>query len=188
MINLVKAAALAAACVLGASAANAVSLDPTSAPTGLSYTGSYSTPSDSNCPGSPCVKMNKNDYFLITADTGYTFDLTSFQFAFDGSAGGKNGLKVDYAPGTPGSFTLSVVSYPAGSVHTYNSGFLPLAGLTSLKFTDLEGGTSLVGNIQVNKYVPVTPTDGTVPLPAASVLLLGALGGFGLVRRRRKAA
>jgi hypothetical protein len=39
------------------------------------------------------------------------------------------------------------------------------------------------------RTVSLTPTDiGAVPLPAGAVLMLTAMGGFGLARRRRKAA
>lgn len=183
MKHFVKVAALSIAMACGASAGYAVPLDPISAPAGLSYSGSYSLPSDSNCPTSApsCVKLaaNGNGTFKITADAGYTFDLTSFAFSFDGKGG--NGLTVGYVAGTSGQFTVLEADYAQHTVHVYDLSPLPLSNLTMLSFTDVKGGTSLIGDIEITNVA-------AVPLPAAGLLLLGGLGGLGLLKRRRKTA
>ena len=175
----VKMAAVVAAAIIG-SAAHASTLNTVTAPMGLSYSGGFQTVNDSLCPNNgTCVKLNNNEAFTITAEPNYTFDVSSFDFGFNGN-GKANTLSVSVDGGAP--ISLTEVVYPKHNNFTYD--FSPdLSGIMSLSFTHSGGGTVVLGNIDAT-----VNTVSSVPLPAAGVLLLGAVGGIGAFKRRRKAA
>lgn len=71
--------------------------------------------------------------------------------------------------------------------NSVNYGFLsgaPLgAGIFDISLSAFQG-TSEIASSSIRVYVDTLPAP--VPLPAAGILLLGALGGLGKLRRRKK--
>lgn len=64
--------------------------------------------------------------------------------------------------------------------------FLLPAGITSGTWSI--SGQQALSHANLYGIVGANGTNGTVPLPATGLLLLGALGGFGIARRKRKKA
>lgn len=125
--------------------------------------------------GRPCMALNNNDVSVLTLVGGGTFSLGSFWFQFLGR-GAVN--------------TLTVVSDLGGvlflGVNTFgrNDGgqYLDLSGLTLFQnVTSVTFSSSLGGNVRIDDIVAA------IPVPAAGLLLFGALGGLAALRRRRKA-
>jgi hypothetical protein len=142
--------------------------------------------SGGNCPYADpaCLKLNNatgGGYpsAVMTLQSGGMFDLLSFQFQFSGT-GNPNTLTVSAAGYAPLTFTVGA-GYAKDTDYTY----YPVGGIfsnvSSVTFSSSTGGTVRIDTINAS---PVS----TIPLPAAGFLLVGALGGLGLMGRRRKAA
>lgn len=98
---------------------------------------------------------------------------------------------VDVDPDTPGWFMLKFGNNSSGN---NNYIFKNLADLTKLVWTSAQIGgimesSCFTGGDCKLSHITYTGDTSVVPLPAAGLLLLGALGGLGFAaRRRRKAA
>lgn len=130
--------------------------------------------------------LNANNAILNFAagfDTGFSFFYSSSVAAmvsvWDGLNGtgnllGQIALLGDGVNG-PGD--------PTGDFATWNAGGVAFSGIArSINF----GGTANQTGYDNITFGSATP--GAVPVPAAAPLLLGALAGLGLLRRRRRAA
>ena len=96
---------------------------------------------------------------------------------------------VDVNPNTPGYFILKFGVGGTAAVSHYF--FQNIADLTKLVWTDLQTNSLLSGCEVECRLSHVTTTGDApspVPVPAGGVLLLTALGGMALTRRRKKVA
>lgn len=111
---------------------------------------------------------------ILDIGSGTSLDATSFEVGFsDDSTYGAGLFDVTAADGAFASLSSQlyvVVDLPAGAAEQF--------------FAD--GSGSFVTSVSVYETSAATPPSGVVPLPAAGILLLGALAGSGLVLRRRK--
>lgn len=134
--------------------------------------------------GPPCLGLNDNETSVVTALDSSAFTVTSFWFQLLG-IGTDNTLTVSSSTG--GLIDLAVSEYDAndgGQVFDFSS--LPdfetfWSGITSLTFTSSNGGNVRIDDITLNGDVA------PIPLPAAAVTLLAALGLLGAVGARRRA-
>ena len=134
--------------------------------------------------GDHCLALNDNEVSVLTKVGGGTFSLASFWFELLGR--GKGGRE-------PILNTLTIMSNLGGLLNLgvlefdHNDGgqvfdltLLPLfQNVTSLIFTTTDGG-----NVRVDDLV-LAGGPSQVPLPAGGALLLMALAGVGLVKRRK---
>ncbi|MCK8485418.1 VPLPA-CTERM sorting domain-containing protein [Aliiroseovarius sp. S2029] len=92
---------------------------------------------------------------------------------------------VDVAPRTPGYFILKFGVGGTNAVSHYF--FQNIADLTKLVWTDAQTNSLLANCTSDCRLSHVTQTGDVspVPVPAGGVLLLTALGGFALMRRRK---
>jgi hypothetical protein len=124
----------------------------------------------STCPPTGgCLQLNNNETITV-AYLGGLFDVMSFTFRSPGSGG-----------------DLTIASNVAGSSQTISEslsgndmqqiGFPnDYNGILTFSWTNLENGSGRVDNLSL--------TIAPVPLPAAGLLLLAAIGGLSLMRRR----
>lgn len=94
---------------------------------------------------------------------------------------------VDISPNTPGYFILKFGVGGTSAVSHYF--FQNIADLTKLVWTD-DQTNSLLSGCETDcrlSHVTTTESISPVPLPAGGLLLLSALGGMALVRRRKAA-
>ena len=115
--------------------------------------------------------------FATVMGKGYSF---SFGLGYNNNSGTNE--KLSYAVGNlTGVIDLSTESLVVGVLKTMSFNFVSLSSLTTLTFADVgttpgDNGGPIVDNVVV----------ATVPLPAAAPLLLAALGGLAMLRRRRR--
>lgn len=158
--------------------------------------------------GSRCLKLNNNSLSTLTALDGSSFTVTSFWFKLlgkgtedgDGDGDGehqedrmKNALKIKDSPRNTlivesslgGFLKLSQQDYPNNTEGlVFDLTALPdfatkWTNVTSLNFSKKNSGNARIDDIEIDVAA--------VPVPAAGLLLIGALGALGAARRRRKA-
>lgn len=125
----------------------------------------------------PCLALNDNETSTLALVGGGVFTLDSFWFKLLGD-GTPNALIV-----TPyiGSIAQTAITLAVGAVYDHNTGYIytgPIANITSLVFSTIDGGNVRIDDISVS----------AVPLPAALPLLgagLAGLGGMSWLKRRR---
>jgi hypothetical protein len=112
---------------------------------------------------------------------GDTYGVSLFGAAQAGKLTWRKPLQLSFGPGGSGKLTVALTD------RTFNAGF---AGLDEGK----DGAATLKAKITYNAapsaapsslLASTTPTVAPVPLPAAGLLLLGALGSLGFFARRR---
>ena len=125
--------------------------------------------------GRPCMALNNNDVSVLTRVGGGTFSLASFWFQFLGR-GAVNTLTVVSDLG--GFLALDAATFGRNDDgQVFDSSALALfQNVTSVTFS-----SSLGGNVRIDDIVVAA-----IPVPAAGLLLFGALGGLAALRRRRK--
>ncbi|MCU4653551.1 VPLPA-CTERM sorting domain-containing protein [Roseibacterium sp. SDUM158016] len=190
MKSYLAGAFLALTLAFGASQASALTLDFSDESGGILGGGLFQLTTDhpsgnptvnsGNCAIAPCLEVTPNNNPNVTGGEivtlsrvgGGTFSVTEFWFQFLGRAL-DNTLRV-----TGGSSLVDFVqtSYP----HNNGGQTVSVAGLfdniTSISFQNLNRGSVRIDDIEVS----IAP----VPVPAAGLLLLTALGGMAFWRRR----
>jgi hypothetical protein len=193
------------------SSAGAVTIDFTGASSGTplvlrDYQFDYARIVNGNCNIKPYLALNPTETSVLTRVDGGTFTLSSIWFQLLGKAGGDddekekkekkekkdksavavekelNGLLIT-STGPAGSIRLG--QDPADGGYDHNKPYTYLFGdlfknVTSIIFTSYDGG-----NVRIDDLVVTSPPPAAVPLPAAGGLLLAAMAGMGMLRRRR---
>jgi hypothetical protein len=127
----------------------------------------------------PAVQLNPASTPIVDNATNWSELAGDSGDCFDAGCGSTGWVQSIFAIADAGnySFTFGVVNWDDQS---FDSG-LAISGLTV-------GNTVIIGPPVVPPTPPTTPPttppSGVVPLPAAGWMLLGALGGLGLMRRR----
>jgi hypothetical protein len=104
------------------------------------------------------------------------FNLTSLAFTLLGGGTG-NTLTITGVGGGNNSTSFSTPPLNHNEYYTPNFALL-FQGVSKITFSTTDGGNVRIDNIVASP----------VPLPAAGLLLLGGLGGFGFLARRRTAS
>lgn len=106
--------------------------------------------------------------------------ISELVFAAEGHGAFTGSLTINGVDTAIAGGTLNTAGGLTGSVFTF--GYIPVPAGTDPASTNEFYISAVTAGIDTNTTV------GTVPVPAAGLLLLGALGGLGVMRRRRKAA
>lgn len=127
-----------------------------------------------NCSAGNCLGLNQNETTTMTRIGGGSFSLASFWFQMLGRV---NTLTIQGSNGN--TITLGPPDYAKNTGYTWSDP-LKFANVTSVVFSVADGGNTRIDDIGVSVA--------TVPAPAAFGMLSLALGGLGLLRRRKLAA
>lgn len=125
-----------------------------------------------------------------------TGDVTSATGAFTALAGSTADLfDIDFSAAVPaavwtvGNFTFSATSYADFGTFGATQGFTAYGILTDITGTlDDTDATLLFSTQGNNALISFSTTTVSVPVPAGMLLMGTALAGFGVMRRRKKAA
>ena len=131
-----------------------------------------------NCPPgrAPCLAINKNERPKITEENSGVFSLTSFWYQL---LGDKAALTVTTDKGSLSFAAASNGNNDGG--HTVNTS--ALSSFMDIKYVSFDNVSGNPGNVRVDDLGVTNPA--AVPLPAAGLLLIAALGGLGAMRRRK---
>lgn len=130
-----------------------------------------------NCLSGQCLALNDNETTGMTlVSPPGPFTLASLYFKLLGNGTG-NTLTISGSNGTALSFSV-----PTYAKNTYHQALFTteFQDVTSIIFSTTEGG-----NVRIDD---VGATPAPIPLPGASLLLIGGLGALGAVSRRKRAA
>lgn len=162
---------------MGATQASAVTVepDPVTAIAGLTVVG-HENP-NGNCPsgvGKCWLLTGTSKQLTLTAATGYSFQLSSFEYLF--TSGGNPELELFYNGSATSAISLTGNN---GVTNIWSAG--PSPALTSLVFKDTGNGNVRLGSVDITVIPPI-------PLPAAGLGLIGAVAMLlGFKARRRTA-
>lgn len=135
-----------------------------------------------NCLDGSCAALSDNDSFTMSLASGEAFDFTSFSFQFIGKGSDKKGDNtLTVTADNAATISFSTKDFTKNSFHTLTLDEDLFSGVRSLTFTTSHGG-----NIRLDSFDAAAVSQ--VPLPATIWLSAAALGGLGLMRRRKKQA
>jgi hypothetical protein len=126
-----------------------------------------------NCPiAAPCIKLNKTDELTITYSGG-PFSITGFSYTLQG-----NPSSFELVGGMSQLYTSTAWSNPSTQIYT--------AVVNTPEFSQFKIKPTGTGTFRIGGFTGAAPMPmSAVPLPAAGMLLLTALGGFAAFGRRK---
>lgn len=132
----------------------------------------------------PCLALNKLETSILTRVDGGVFTLSSIWFYLAGVASETAGLNDLVVTSTGPAASIRLGQAPADGGYAHNTEYVVDFGdlfkdVTSIIFSSYLGQ----GNVRIDDLVVSSPAP--VPLPAAGGLLLAAMAGIGMLRRRR---
>ncbi len=133
--------------------------------------------------GRPCLALNDNETSTVTTLDSSAFAVSSFWFQLLGQ-GTDNTLTVTSSAG--GTLSLPVSTYDhndGGQVFDFTS--LSDYGTAWSNLVSLTFSTSEGGNVRIDDLELTGGGVAPVPVPAAGLLLLTAIGGISVLRRRK---
>lgn len=134
--------------------------------------------------GNRYVELDGNNNYSLWQDVVLSVGAYVLSFAYQPRMADANTNIVDYSLGSlvVGSVTGSSSSLPSGGWTTVTASFnVATAGTYTLQFVGAGNSESLGGLVDAVSIVP------TVPVPAAGLMLVSALGGLAAMRRRKRA-
>ena len=142
-------------------------------------------------PGSDkCAALNPHEVTVLTRVDGAAFDFTSIWFYLNGKVGdGTNALAIFDTNNILHRYDLTQPTYDHNTGYTVG---LDFAGVTSITFES--GGICIPKPRQDTcenkgnaRFDTAQLTTTTVPVPAAGLMLVAAIGAIGAMRRRKSA-
>lgn len=175
----VAALALAASLSMASAATVTIDFEGTKVDNDLYVEDGYSfTPvtldQSNHCVDQQCIHLNGNDETVMTRLDHAAFTLLSFVFNFQG---GGQGNSFEVTDGTK-TVTFYQTDYAQQNFWTYNFADM-FADVSKITFVGLRNA-----NVRIDDIIAIS----AVPLPASGLLLAGAVGAAGLLRRRRNRA
>lgn len=142
-----------------------------------------------NCADKPCAALNNNEITTVFRTSGLGFVVDSFWYQFLGN-GTDNSLTVSVATSATDFMNdvfTTFMTFTAAVVGNNNGGQVaagPVDEVFAIRFADASQGG---GNIRIDD-LKLTVDTAPIPLPAGGALLITALGGMAIARKRKKAA
>lgn len=151
------------------------------------------------CAGSgpdKCAALNPKEMTVLTRVDGKAFDLTSIWFYLNGKAeDGSNSFSIYETDNVSNIVSFTQPTYEHNQGYTAAVSFLNVFSITfesafacpieTVKSTKVKECKDQ-GNARFDNVV-LSTTPSEVPLPAAGLLLVGAVGALGVMRRRKAA-
>ena len=138
-----------------------------------------------NCNVKPCLALNKNEFTDLTLDVPGTFTLTDFWFQLLGKAN-LDTLIVDFFNGATifQSVSFSTATLNHNQAYLFSTFYTPVSNITKIHFGRTGGGNVRIDDIKLTVRTNGDPSP--VPVPAALPMMVGGVGMFGWLSRRRK--